>query len=122
VKSGWSSVLTCFDGSVPLQGDLSSDKLGFRSFFEASDSSLPGDAILRSGRSAFIVHVGYDMLLKTATKNCVSSLGRRSASSSTLRPAAARKTGRRLQGLDCIFLFFPGCPCNKCAVITKVYE
>jgi hypothetical protein len=50
VKSGWSSVPTCFCGSVPLQGDLSSSELGFLSFFEASDSSLPGDAILRPGR------------------------------------------------------------------------
>ena len=43
------------------------------SVFEASDSSLPGNAMVnghlfRPGRSAFIVHVGYDMLLKTATK------------------------------------------------------
>jgi hypothetical protein len=53
--------------------DSSSDELGFLLVFEASDSSLPGDAmvnghLLRPGCSAFIVHVGYDMLLKTATK------------------------------------------------------
>jgi hypothetical protein len=46
--------------------DSSSDELGFLLVFEASDSSLPGDAmvnghLLRPGCSAFIV-------LKTATK------------------------------------------------------
>jgi hypothetical protein len=28
VKSGWSTVPTCFGGSVPLQGDLSSGTKG----------------------------------------------------------------------------------------------
>ena len=113
VKSGWSSVFIYFGDSVPLQGDLSSDELSFLSVFEASDFLFLGDAMvndhpLRPGRSAFIVHVGSDMLFKTATQNYVSSPGRRSASSSKLRPAAAKKTGRSLQGLECIFFSFEG--------------
>ena len=89
VKLGWSSVPTCFGGSIPLQGDSSSSKLGFLSIFEASDSSLPGDAMVSGhllwlGRSALIVHVGYDMLLKTATKNYVSSPEKRGEDSSDI--------------------------------------
>jgi hypothetical protein len=77
-----------------------------------------------SSAGSFSVHSAcrYDMLLKMATKNCVSSRGRRSASSSALHPVVARKTGRSLQGLECIFLFFRGCPYKKWAVIIKIYE
>lgn len=127
LKSGWSSIPTSFGGSVPLQGELSSGKLGFLSVFEASDSLLLGDAVvgghlLWPGRSTSIVHVRFDMLLKTATKNYVSSPQRMSASSSALQLPAARKTGRALQGLECNFLLFRARPCKKCAVITKIYE
>jgi hypothetical protein len=87
VKSGWSSVSTCFGGSVPLQGDLSSGELGFWSFFEASDSSLRGDAILRSGCSAFTVHVRYDMLLKTTTKKKLCFLARKEVGFKLYAPA-----------------------------------
>jgi hypothetical protein len=67
-------------------GDSPSVDLGYLSVFEASDSSLPGN-VMASGRlfqpdrSVFLLHMGSDVLLKMAIKNCVSSSGKRSASS-----------------------------------------
>jgi hypothetical protein len=45
VKSGWSSVPTCFGGLVPLQGASSSGDLGTLAVLEASDSSSFGDVM-----------------------------------------------------------------------------
>jgi hypothetical protein len=89
---------TCLGGSVPLRGDSSSGELGFLA--EASDSSVLGD-VISPGRSTFSKHVGFDVLLKTATKIYFPLPGRRSASSYVLRPPAAMKTGRSLRGLVC---------------------
>jgi len=101
VKSGWCLVPTYFGGSVPLQGTSSSGDLGFLAVLEASESSLSGDVmvnghLLQPGRSVSTKHVRSDVLLKTATKKCVSSPGRKSASSCVLRLQVARKTGRSL--------------------------
>jgi len=78
--------------------------------------------LLQPSRSTLTKHVGSDVLLKTATKKCVSSPGRKLASSCVLRLQAARKTGRSLQGLEYDFFFFRGCLCKERVVITKNYE
>ena len=54
-------------------------------------------------------------------KNIFPLPGRRSASNSALRPPAAMKTGRSLQGQVCIFLFFQGCLCNIRAVTNNIF-
>jgi hypothetical protein len=127
VKSGWSSVPTCFGGLVPLQGASSSGNSETLAVFEASDFSSSGDVMadghfLQPGRSASTRHIGCDVLLKTASKNYVPSPERRSASSCVLRPAAARNSGRSLQRLECNSFSFQGCLCKLWAVITKTYE
>jgi hypothetical protein len=127
VRLGWCLVPTYFGGSVPLLGASSSGDLGFLAVLEASESSLSGDVmvnghLLQPGHSASTNHVGSDVLLKTATKNYVSSPGRKSASSCVLLLQVARKTGRSLQGLEYNFFFFRGCLCKERAVITKIYE
>ena len=71
-KSGWLLDPT-FGGSVPLRGSSSPGDTGFLGFLEASDPSLPVDAMvfdhhLQPVRSAFIMHVDPDVLLKMAPK------------------------------------------------------
>ena len=71
-KSGWLLDPT-FGGSVPLRGSSSPGDTGFLEVLEASDPSLPVDAMvsdhhLQPVRSAFIMHVDPDVLLKTAPK------------------------------------------------------
>jgi hypothetical protein len=63
----------------------------------------------RPARSTVSRHVGFsDMLLWVPLENFeVASSGRWLASGRLFRPAAARTTGSFLQGLVCIFLFFP---------------
>jgi hypothetical protein len=128
VKSGWSSVPTCFGGSVPLQGDLSSDKLGFLSIFEASNSLLPGDAmvnghLLQPGRSAFIVHVRYNMLLKMATKKMCVFFAREEAGYKLYAPTDGGEEDRKeFTRTRMCFFFFRGCPRKKWVVITKTFE
>ncbi|CAO2042666.1 unnamed protein product [Urochloa humidicola] len=117
-ESGWFYVPTCLGGSVPLWGDSSSGVLGFLA--EAPDFSVLGDVIW-PGRSTFSRHIVIDVLLKTARKIYFPLPGRRSASSDELRPPAAMKTGRSLQGRVCNFLFFQGGPCNICAVTTFIF-
>ena len=110
-KSSWFFVPTCFGGPVPLLGTSSSGDSGLLAVLEASDSSSSGDAmadghLVQPGRSASTRNVGSDVLLKTASKNCVSSPVRRSASSYMLRPPVASKSGRSLRGLECNFFIF----------------
>jgi hypothetical protein len=127
VKSGWSSVPTCFGGLVLLQGALLSGESGILAVLEASYSSSSGDVMaddhfLQSGRSVSTRHIGCDVLLKTASKNYVPSSERRSASSCVLRPAAARNSGRSLQRRECNSFSFQGCLYKLWAVIIKTYE
>jgi hypothetical protein len=62
------------------------------------------------------------LLLKTMSKKCVSSPGRKLAWSCGLRLPAARKNGRCLQWLKFNFTFFQGCLCKLWAeVITKIW-
>ncbi|CAO2199603.1 unnamed protein product [Urochloa humidicola] len=117
-KSGWFLGPTCSGGSAPLRGNSSSGELGFLAV--ASDSSVLGD-VFWPGRSAFSKHIKGDVLLKTATKTYFPLPGRRSASSFELRLPMAMKTGRSLQGLGCIFLFFQESPCNIWVVTTKMF-
>ena len=124
-KSSWFFVPTYFGGPVPLLVTSSSGDSGLLAALEASDSSSSGDAMADShqrGRSASTRHIGSDVLLKTASKNCVSSPVRRSASSCMLQPPVASKSGRSLQGLECNFFIFQGCLCKLWVVITKTYE
>ena len=70
VDSGWLLVPTS-GGSVPFRDSSSPGDLGFLEVLGASDPSLPDDAMvsghhLQPVRSAFVVHVGSDVLLKTA--------------------------------------------------------
>ena len=78
--------------------------------------------LLRLAHSSFIVHMGSDGLFKTAKKNCVSLLGRRSASSSVLRPSTTRKTGRSSQGLDCDFFSLKGVLVRWAVIIKFMNE
>jgi hypothetical protein len=87
---------------------------------EASFSSVLGDVIW-PGRLVFSRHVKVDVLLKTATKTYFPLPVRRSASSFALRPPAAMKTERSLQGLVCNFLFFQRGPCKIWAVTTNIF-
>jgi hypothetical protein len=114
--SGWFSVTTYLGG--PLRGDSSSGELGFLA--EASVSSVLGDVIWPS-RLVFSRQVEVDVLLKTATKTYFPLPVRRSASSFALRPPAAMKTERSLQGLVCNFLFFQRGPCKIWAVTTNIF-
>ena len=61
------------------------------------------------------------MLLKTASKNYIPSPERKSASSCGLQLPAARTTGRCLQGLDFISIFFQECLCKFWAGIIKIW-
>jgi hypothetical protein len=79
-----------------------------------------GDVIW-PGRLVFSRHVKVDVLLKTATKTYFPLPVRRSASSFALRPPAAMKTERSLQGLVCNFLFFQRGPCKIWAVTTNIF-
>ena len=70
VDSGWLLVPTS-GGSVPFRDSSSLGDLGFLEVLGASDPLLPDDAMvsghhLQPVRSAFVVHVGSDVLLKTA--------------------------------------------------------
>jgi hypothetical protein len=116
---------TFLGGSVPLWGSSLSGELGAL-VFVASDSLVSDDVmanghLFQPGRSVVTKQVRIDVLHKMATKNCVSSLERRSASSSMLWPLVARQTGRSLQGPDCNFIFFHGCSCKIWAVITEIF-
>ena len=116
---------TCFGGTVPLLGTSSFGDSGLLAVLEASDSSSSGDEmadLVQPGRSASTRHVESDVLLKTASKNRVSSPVRRSASSCMLRSPVASRSGRSLRGLQCNFFIFQGCLCKLWAVITKTYE
>ena len=62
-------------------------------------------------------HIVFDVLLKTVSKNYVSSPGRKSAS--RFRLPAMRKIERCLEGLGCIFAFFHECLCKFWTIITK---
>jgi hypothetical protein len=59
--------------------------LEFLAVHEALQSSLPGDMMVNGydlfqpGHSASIKHVVFDLLLKTMSKKCVSSPGRKLA-------------------------------------------
>jgi len=86
-------------------------------FRDVTEFLLPGDAMVNGhlfqpGRSASTKHVGFDVLLKTTSKNYVPSPDRKSASSCGVRLLAARMTGRSLQGLDFISIFLSGCLCK----------
>ena len=83
----------------------------------ASGSPWPDDVmaaghLLQPDRSTTTKHVVFNMLLKTATTNFLSSPGRRPASGRGCRSPVARKTGRWLQGLGCNFYFFQEYLCN----------
>ena len=72
VDSGWLLVPTS-GGSVPFRDSSSLGDLGFLEVLGASDPLLPDDAMvsghhLQPVRSVFVVHVGSDVLLKTASK------------------------------------------------------
>ena len=124
MKSGWLLVPACLGGSVPLRGSLFGEMEPL-AVFEASEFLLPGDVMVNGhlfqpGRSASTKHVGFDMLLRMASENFVPSPERKSASSCGLRLPAARTTGRCLQGIDFIFVFFQGCLCMFWAVTIKI--
>jgi len=62
-----------FVGSVPLQNSSSFGNLGVLEALEASDPSLPDDGMVSDHHvnrfvQHFIVHVDFNMLLKTAPK------------------------------------------------------
>ena len=72
VDSGWLLVPTS-GGSVPFQNSSSLGDLGFLEALGMSDPSLPDNAMvfvhhLQPVHSAFVVHVGSDVLLKTVSK------------------------------------------------------
>ena len=90
-------------GFGPPRGSSSSGVLGTL-VLAASDFSVSDD-VIQPARSASKKQVEFDLLHKMATKNCVASLERWSASGSVIRPPVARKTGS-LQELGCNFLFF----------------
>jgi hypothetical protein len=116
MKSGW-LVTTCLGGSIPLRVSSLSGGLELLAFLGASGSSKPDDVmavghLLQPDRSTTTKYVKFDMLLKTAITNFVSSPGRRAASGRGVWLPVARKIGRWLQGLDCNFYFFRECLCN----------
>ena len=76
--------------------------------FPWPDDVLATGHLLQPDRSTTTKHVVFDMLLKTATTNFLSSPGRRLASSRGCQSPVAKKTGRWLQGLGCNFYFFQG--------------
>ena len=110
MKSGWLLVTTCLGGSVSLRGSSSSGGLKLLQVLGASGSPRPDDLMaashLQPDRSTTTKHVVFDMLLKTATTNFLSSPGRRPASGCGCQSPVARQTGRWLQGLGCNFYFF----------------
>ena len=111
IKSGWLLVTTCLGGSVPLWGSSSSGGLKLLQVLGASGSLWPNDVmaaghLLQPDRSTTTKHVVFNMLLKTATTNFLSSPGRMPASDRGCQSPVARKTGRWLQGLGCNFYFF----------------
>jgi len=123
-KSGWLLDPT-FGGSVPLRGSSSPGDTGFLEVLEASDPSLPVDAMvsdhhLQPVRSAFIMHVDPDVLLKTAPKIHVlrQGGGRHQAGSS-----CRRRRGRpgMYKDLNVISNLFKGVFVIW-AAITKYYE
>lgn len=113
---GW-VMYPCLGGSAPLQGSSSSGGLEFLAVLEASGSSTSDD-VLAFGhlqlpdRSTIIMHVVFDVRLKTATTNFGTSPGRRPDSGCGFWSPVARKTGRWLQGLVCNSCFYRGCLCN----------
>ena len=123
-KSGWLLDPT-FGGSVPLRGSSSLGDTGFLEVLEASDPSLPVDAMvsdhhLQPVRSAFIMHVDPDVLLKTAPKIHVlrQGGGRRLAGSSGRRrrgrPGMYKDLNVISNSFKDVFVIW--------AVITKYYE
>ena len=123
-KSGWLLDPT-FGGSVPLRGSSSPGDTGFLGFLEASDPSLPVDAMvfdhhLQPVRSPFIMHVDPDVLLKTAPKIHVlrQGGGRHQAGSS-----GRRRRGRpgMYKDLNVISNSFKAVFVNW-AIITQYYE
>jgi len=101
MKSGWLLVTTCLGGSVPLWGSSSSGELKLLQVLGASGSLWPNDVmaaghLLQPDRSTTTKHVVFNMLLKTATTNFLSSPGRRLASGCGCQSPVARKTGRWL--------------------------
>ena len=117
-KPGWDLSPTFHGGFVPPRGSSSSGGLGAL-IPVASDPSVSDDAFL-PGRSSFAKQVGFDVLHKTATKICVTSLETRSASGRVLRPPMARKT-RSLQGLRCNCFSVQGRSCIFWVVTTKIF-
>lgn len=101
----------------------SCDDLGYLAVLEASESSLSSNVmvigdLLQPGHSTLTKHVGFDVLPKTATKNCVSWLRGVGFKLHTLTMGGEEDqeevTRTRVQ-----FIFFRGCICKKRAVITK---
>jgi len=90
-KPGWDLSPTFHGGFVPSRGSLSSG--GLEVLVPVSSDPSVSDDVFLPGRSSFTKQVGFDVLHKTATKICVASPERRSASDKMLRPPMARKTG-----------------------------
>jgi len=91
----------------------SSSDSGLLAVLEASDSSSSGDAmvdghLVQPSRSVLARRVRSDVLLKTASKNRISSLVRRSVSTFKLHAPAAggEQVREKLTGLTVISLFF----------------
>jgi hypothetical protein len=123
-KPGWFWFTTFFGGSATLRGSSSSGVLGFL-LLVVSVSSVSGDAmadghLFQPGRSAVLKHV-FDVLHKTASRNCVPSPERRTTSGSQLWPLAARPTGSSLQVPSCNLFLFQRCACKIWAVTTKTF-
>jgi len=123
-KSGWLLDPT-FGGSIPLQGSSSPSDAGFLEDLEASDPSLPVDAMvsdhhLQPVHSTFIMHVDPDVLLKTAPKNHVLRQG---GGRHQARSSGRRRRGRpgMYKDLNVISNLFKGVFVIW-AVITKYYE
>jgi len=117
MKSGWLLVTTCLGGSVPFRGSSSSGGLKVLQVLGGSGSPWSDDVLaaghlLQPNRSTTTKHVVFNMLLKTATTNFLSSPRRRPASGRRCQSPVARKTGRWLQGLGCNFYFFQEYLCN----------
>ena len=111
MKSGWLLVTTCLSGSVPFWGSSSSGGLKVLQVLGASGSLWPDDVmaaghLLQPDRSTTTKHVVFNMLLKTATTNFLSSPERRPASGRGCQSPLVRKIGRWLPGLNCNFYFF----------------
>ena len=75
---GWSWVTTLYGGFHPPRGSLSSSVLG--TLVPAASDSSVFDNVVQPGRSASKKQVNFDLLRKTAIKNCVASSERWSAS------------------------------------------